>query len=248
MLRYIFSLLVFCFFNVGFSQKKVAATVKTDTIKQRYGFRFGADLYTLSKSVYDKNYKGFELVADYRLTKRFYIAAELGNENITTITDNFNYNNKGSYIKAGFDFNAYENWLNMENMVYTGMRVGVSNYSQTINTYNIYQPPTYYGLDTKQSNDKTDGLSAVWLEVVAGVKAKVYNNIFIGFSVRVNYLANNNKPLIEDTFYIPGFNSVTENNKFGAGFNYTVSYLIPLYKRKTNTEKPKVEEKTNKKL
>ena len=48
---------------------------------ERYGIRFGADISKLARSFYDKNYKGLELVGDYRLTKRHYIAVELGNEN-----------------------------------------------------------------------------------------------------------------------------------------------------------------------
>jgi histidinol-phosphate/aromatic aminotransferase/cobyric acid decarboxylase-like protein len=32
-----------------------------------------------------------------------------------------------------FDFNSFENWLDMENMIYVGMRYGVSSFSQTLN-------------------------------------------------------------------------------------------------------------------
>ena len=32
--------------------------------------------------------------------------------------------------------------------------------------------------------------------------------------------------------YIPGFNR-TYDGSFGVGFNYTVSYFIPIYKKKT---------------
>lgn len=240
MLKYIFSIsLFFGVITTSFSQKKAT----TDTIKQRFGIRFGIDLNRLTRSIYDKNYKGLELQTDYRITKKIYFAGEIGNENKTTITDNFNFTNKGTYFKLGIDYNAYDNWLDMENMVYTGLRVGASSYSQTINTFNINEPPTYYGLNTVIDNDKTDGLNAIWLEALTGIKAKVYNNIFLGFSVRLHYLVNQNKPAIEDVYYIPGFNSVTENNKFGASFNYTISYLIPLYKKKPKLLPVKVDKK-----
>ena len=45
--------------------------------------RVGVDLYKLTRGLYDKDYKGIELVGDYRLTKKYYLAAELGNENKT---------------------------------------------------------------------------------------------------------------------------------------------------------------------
>ena len=46
-----------------------------------------------------------------------------------------------------------------------------------------------------------------------------------------------------DNLYIPGFNRTYEG-KFGAGFNYSVSYFLPLYKK---TLKNKSKEVTPKK-
>ena len=65
----------------------------------------------------------------------------------------------------------------------------------------------------------------------------------MGFSFRMNNLISNKKPDTFDNLYIPGFNR-TYNGNFGAGFNYTVSYFIPIYKKKVGL---KVPEKSNKK-
>ena len=207
---------------------------KSDTIKipQRYGLRLGLDLHRITKSFYDKNYRGLEIVGDYRLTKKIYVACELGNEEKTKQDDQLNYSTKGTYFKVGFDFNAYENWLDMENMIYIGLRAGFSSFSQTLNTYNIYEPKSFYGVSTMDSGQKWNGLSASWIEVVSGLKAEVFNNVYIGFSVRLNYLLSNKEPEGFANLHIPGFNKTYENSKFGAGFNYTVSYFIPLYKSK----------------
>lgn len=207
---------------------------KSDTIQipQRYGLRLGLDLHRITKSFYDKNYRGLEIVGDYRLTKKIYVACELGNEEKTKQDDQLNYSTKGTYFKVGFDFNAYENWLDMENMIYIGLRAGFSSFSQTLNTYNIYEPKSFYGVSTIDSGQKWNGLSASWIEVVSGLKAEVFNNVYIGFSVRLNYLLSNKEPEGFANLHIPGFNKTYENSKFGAGFNYTVSYFIPLYKSK----------------
>ena len=50
----------------------------TTEYKDRYGIRVGLDIVRPIYSFFDENDKGFELVGDYRLTKRFYLAAELG--------------------------------------------------------------------------------------------------------------------------------------------------------------------------
>ena len=199
---------------------------------ERFGVRFGVDLYKLSKSVYEKNYKGLELVGDYRVSKNYYLAAELGNENKRTGDTRLNFTTKGTYLKAGFDYNCYENWLDMENMVFIGLRYGASTFSQQLNTYKIYNRNSYFGEQPSIiDGEKYDGLSAQWLEFVAGIKAKVFNNFFVGFNVRINMLVSNNKPETFDNLYIPGFGR-TYDGDFGAGFNYTVSYLLPIYKVK----------------
>ncbi|WP_413998817.1 DUF6048 family protein [Flavobacterium sp. W1B] len=206
----------------------VAAPIKTN----RYGLRVGVDLFKLTRALYDKDYKGIEFVGDYRLTKKYYLAAELGNENKTTDDDRLNFTTKGSYLKAGFDYNAYENWLDMENIISIGMRYGFSTFNQELNSYKIYNSNPYFGqVPAIVSGEKFNGLSAHWIEVVGGVKAKIFDNVFMGFSVRLNTLISNKKPDNFDNLYIPGFNR-TYNGSFGVGFNYTVTYFVPIYKKK----------------
>lgn len=213
----------------GLTQEKKKDSIPSKT--ERYGIRFGVDLIKLSRSIYDKNYQGLELVGDYRLTKNHYLAVELGNENKTTEDNYLNFNTKGTYFKAGFDFNSYENWLDMQNIIYVGMRYGISSFSQTLNSYEVYTTSHYFDENTTYiSGNKFDGLSAQWIEVVAGMKAEVIHNIYVGFSVRFNKLTVNNRPDNFDNLYIPGFNR-TYNGSFGVGFNYTVSYFLPLYKK-----------------
>lgn len=215
---------------------KPSTATKTDTVvpvkKDRYGVRVGVDLYKLTRGLYDKNYKGIELVGDYRLTKNYYAAAELGSEDKTTEDDRLNTTTKGTYLKVGFDYNVYENWLDMENIISIGLRGGFSTFSQELNSYKTYNPYPYWGeMPWKTSGETFNGLTAGWIEVVAGVKVKVYNNIFVGFSLRMNTLVYDKKPSDDfENLYIPGFNRTYAGN-FGAGFNYTITYFVPLYKK-----------------
>lgn len=230
MSRYITSL---AFLVISISQL-AAQEIKLDTAAvktQRFGIRVGADLYKLTRSFYDKNYQGLELVGDYRLTKSYYIAGELGNEKITVDDTRLNFTTSGTYFKVGFDYNVYENWLDMENMIYVGMRYGVSSFSQQLNSYKIYA--AYPQLDPNTeiiSGEEFKGLSASWAEVVVGMKAEIINNIYIGFSVNMKYLVSNKTPENFDNLYIPGFHRTYDGN-FGVGFNYSISYFIPIYKK-----------------
>ena len=141
MLRFIFSLSLLCFSLLGNAQTKDTAKVM---YPERYGLRLGADLHKIARSFYEKDYRGFEVVGDYRLTKKFYIAGELGNEDKTVDDDRLNFTTKGTYIKAGADYNVYENWLDMENMIFIGMRAGVGSFNHKLNSFTIYQPGNYY--------------------------------------------------------------------------------------------------------
>jgi len=228
------TLLILLSFLVNAQQKK------TDSIPpkiERYGIRVGADLFKLTRSFYDKNYKGLELVGDYRITKNYYLAAELGNENKTTVDELINFTTKGTYIKAGFDYNSYENWLDMRNMIYIGLRYGASTFDQTLNSYKLYNTSSYFDeAPIVTPGTKFNGLTAQWLEVVVGIKAEVLKNIYVGFSVRMNRMISDKKPENFDNLYIPGFNR-TYNGDFGVGLNYTVSYFLPLYKTKSTPRK-----------
>ncbi|WP_313807307.1 DUF6048 family protein [Flavobacterium sp.] len=227
-LRSIFSIALVLVSLSTVAQEKAKDSVKTGKT-ERYGLRVGVDLHRLTKSFYDDKYQGFEVVGDYRLTKKIYIAGELGNEKKTVDDDQLNFTTKGSYFKVGFDYNAHENWLDLENMIYAGMRYGVGSFSHQLNHYTVYNTNQYFDPNTVTSGQEFNGLTASWLELVGGVKAEVLNNVYLGFSVRLNYLVTNKTPDNFDNLYIPGFNR-TYDGKFGVGFNYTLSYFIPLYK------------------
>lgn len=234
MSKSIFSLLLLASFS-GFAQEKLPADTITKTVPvktERYGIRIGADLYRPIRSLYADGFNGLEIVADYRLTKKIYLAGELGNVDYTLDDDQVNFTTKGNYFKVGFDYNAYENWLDMENMIYVGIRYGFSTFSQNLNSYTIYDTNDYFEDVTMYPNREYSGLSAHWAEVIGGIKAEVFDNLFIGFSVRLNILLSETEPDNFANLYIPGFNRTYDGN-FGAGFNYTISYFIPFYKKQS---------------
>lgn len=205
-----------------------------DTLKQplQYGLRVGTDISKLVKTALDDDYKGFEINGDFRVTKNWYIAAELGTEAQTTNNDFISATASGSYIKAGADYNMYTNWLNAKNMIYTGFRAGFSTFSQTRNSYTVYAQDQFWTPQfTNTEAIEYSGLSAIWVELMIGIKAEIFNNLFIGVNAQLKSLVTENKPGNFDNLYIPGFNKTYDNGKFGVGFGYTISYLIPIFKK-----------------
>lgn len=219
-------------------EKKLETPI--DSIKpktDRYGLILGVDLFKIARSFYDSDYKGIAFVGDYRLTKKYYAYAEVGSEDVTVDDPLLNTTTKGAYLKVGFDYNAYTNWLDMENLITVGVRYGFSAFNEQLNSYSIYNPNPYFGQNSGIESGKSyDGLTASWLEVSPGINVKVFNNVYVGFALQLKVLITNSEPNGFESLYIPGFNRTYDGN-FGAGFNYTVSYFVPLYKKKVKPAK-----------
>lgn len=231
---FIISLIILMVFpETSFSQE-VQEKNANDTIiiKQKYGLRLGGDIGKLVRSFIDDDYKGFEITGDYRLTQKLYLAGELGTEENSIRNDYLDVTAKGSYFKAGVDYNLYKNWLDMENLIYTGLRVGVSTFSQNLNSYTIYTTDQYYDTPFTSSDlQEYKGLSAIWAELVIGIKAEIVTNLFIGINAQLKGLVAEDQPTNFENLYIPGFNKTFDSGRFGFGFGYNVSYLIPIFKK-----------------
>lgn len=228
MLKYIISIFLLLHCSSMFSQLGKKAQ-DTAAYKDRYGLRVGIDIVRPIYSLFDEDRKGFEIVGDYRIAKRFYIATELGYRDQTEQEDFFNFSTKGQYIKLGVDYNAYKNWLGMENMIVVGIRYGFSTFNHAVNEYTINADP-FVPIRTETNAAEYDGLNAHWAELVLGLKVEVLHNVFLGVSFRGNTLISAKEPDNFKNLYIPGFERVFVNNN-GFSFNYTVSYLIPLYRK-----------------
>ena len=228
MSKYTISIILFFTCSALLAQLGKSAN-DTTAYKDRYGIRVGIDVVRPIYSLFSDEMNGFEIVGDYRVSKRFYLATELGYRDQTTQEDFFNFSTKGQYIKVGVDYNAYKNWLGMENMIVVGLRYGFSTFSQSVNEYTINADP-FVPVRTESDNITYDGLSGHWVEFVLGLKVEVLHNVFLGVSFRGNTLISAQEPDNFKNLYIPGFERVFLNNN-GFSFNYTVSYLIPLYRK-----------------
>ncbi|MGB0789062.1 MAG: DUF6048 family protein, partial [Marinirhabdus sp.] len=67
----------------------------TPSVGQKYGLRVSADLVKLLRTAVDDNYSGFEVGADFRFSKSFYAAIELGSENKDRFRANLASTTKG---------------------------------------------------------------------------------------------------------------------------------------------------------
>ena len=200
-------------------------------INNKYGLRVGADLSKLARSAFEKGYSGFEVVGDFRISDKFYVAAEIGNEKKERFEENLNSITSGSYAKIGFDYNAYNNWLGMENAIFGGLRYGFSTFKQELLAYQIYTTTPTFPTTFKNEPVEYKGLTGHWVELIVGVKTEVLNNLYLSFNLQLKRKISEDKPDNFGNLYIPGFNRTYDYSEFGVGYGYTISYLIPIFKK-----------------
>ncbi len=232
---YFSSILMMLFFCVSTNAQNdsiVSSINDSIKVKEKYGLRLGSDIGKLIRSFVDEDYSGFEINGDFRLKKRLYIAGEIGIEEKKDDNNYLNITTKGTYLKAGIDYNMYQNWLDMDNMVYSGFRMGASTFSHTLNSYQVYNTNQYWQTQFASSTPQEfNDLTAIWVELILGIKAELFTNLFLGINVQLKGLVSQTEPENFTNIYIPGFNKTFDSTKIGVGYGYSISYRIPLYKK-----------------
>ncbi len=227
----------FLLLSVSLTAQNETETISeiTDSISlqpRKFGIRVGTDASKLVRTALDNDYSGFELIADYRFNRKIFIAGEIGNEQKEFVTDFLDITTKGTYFKVGIDYNMHDNLFPLDNMIYSGFRIGASNFSQTLNKGTYYTTNQYWQTQgTVPELEDFTGLTALWAELQMGIKAEVLTNLYIGFNVQLKYLFSQDTPENFTNVFIPGFNKVFEDSSLGVGYGYTISYRIPLYKK-----------------
>ena len=207
--------------------------VTSDTIpkEEAYGIRLGVDISKLIRTAVEDGYTSFEVQGDYRITDRIYAAAEVGTSERVWNEDNLKSTATGSYLKIGADLNSYNNWLDMNNAIFGGLRYGISTFTQELNEYPIYTTNPAFPAEIRNVDIEYSGLTAHWAELIVGIKTEVFNNVYLSINLQLKRMISEDKPENFDNLIIPGFNRTYDFSQFGVGYGYTISYLIPLYKK-----------------
>ena len=227
-LKLIFLSLISSLFFESFSQELPEDTL---AVTEKYGLRIGIDLAKPVRTFLEEDYRGFQIMGDYRLYEDYYLAAEIGNEKNVISEANVAASASGSYIKLGANYNAYENWTGMQNLIYAGLRYGFATFSSELQEYSIYTTNPYFEPDVRLEQQEFNNLTASWIELQLGIKVEVLNNVYLGTHVELKRRISQQKPTNFDNLYIPGFNRTYDESTFGVGYGYSISYLIPFFRR-----------------
>ncbi len=222
--------------NQGIVVEEPLETRSSDTLvnknpTEKYGLRAGIDLSKILRSFLEDNYEGAAIMGDFRIKDRYYIAAEIGREKKTFDEPIFDATTQGAYLKAGINYNAYNNWAGMSNLIYVGFHLGVSSFKTNLDSYTIYNPNNFFEPDLRTVSREYSGLNAIWGELQLGIQVELLNNLYLGMNLQLKRMLSQKSPDDFTNIYAPGFNKVTFDNVYGAGYGYSISYLLPIFKK-----------------
>jgi hypothetical protein len=220
MSKYFFSILIFCLVSCGiFSQ-----TYRTK------GLRLGMDISRFSLYYFDPSRVEYEFSGDFEIRRDLYLTGEYGFQTVDLKKGNFNYLSDGDYFRIGVD----RNFLKSENpydyeMALLGIRYGFSKFNHSAS--DIITPENYWGKVTDYSVPESL-YTAHWIEIVAGIRTELFRNFFMGWSIRSRILIAHTRDPNMDPYNIPGYGNGSK--KGTVGFNFSVYYMIPVYKKEVN--------------
>jgi len=211
-LKYFFSILVFISANCTAQYKYAKST----------GLRIGYDLSHFLYKAIDPNHDRSQLSIDYEYKNNYFAVIEAGIADFKNTNKNYNYQNNGYFYTLGFEKNVGKEDLIPNNDIVTlGFRFGHSNYTQKATE--IIVKNNYWDSESQLSTDDIK-VKSNWVEAVFGVKAEVFKNIFLGFSLNYKIFAGGKDENM--IYYIPGFGKYKKRTLID--FKYSIYYRFPI--------------------
>lgn len=194
----------------------------------------GVDIWSPLMRALGTDYGLIGFSAQVNLHNRYIPTVELGLGNANYKPDDNNYVYKSPmsiYFKIGADYNLFYN-SNPDYMFFAGVRYGFSPFKWQVT--DVRPSDGYWGEQSAVDFPSESSLTG-YMELLAGVKVKIYGNISMGWTFRYHHILHQSNKLHGEPWYIPGYGS--RGSSIAASFS--VYYTLPLdkYNKKRVTTK-----------
>lgn len=161
-------------------------------------------------------YGQYEAAARLNLYGRYFPIAEVGMgvSDHTNETTEIHYKVHSPYFRLGMDYNVAKD-VRSGNRIFVGVRYGLSSYKYDLDGPDITD--AVYGTTVPFHFTGLKGTTG-WGEVVAGLEAKVWGMLHLGWSVRYRMRIHNKKTAVGEAWYIPGYGK-SDSHALGGTFN-----------------------------
>jgi hypothetical protein len=193
------------------------------------GISVGVDLSRFVVPFVDSTRYGWQFSGDYEIIKDVFLVADIGSETANLKTSTYNYHSTGGYTRLGADYN-YMKHIDPESKdkMLVGLRYGFTTFYHEANNITIHDKT--WG-DLTGVTIPGSWLAANWVEVATGMRARLFNNFYLGWSasLRIKLGVTTDTKLFP--YIVPGYGKPWTSTWIG--FNYSLYYKIPIYKKKT---------------
>ena len=211
--------------TVGYANPQASKEKKAEKQKLTLqGLYLSADAFGYIYPIFVKDrYYSTEVSAAVNISNRFFpvIEAGIGHTNMVSQLYDIGYSTRAPFYRIGMDYNMqYKN--GKPNYIYLGGRVGYTDFKYSVNAPALIDP--VWGNEVPvQFTDVP--CRAIWAEAVGGVRAEIFKNLYMGWSLRYKYPIYKGPITNGGPWYIPGFGA---SSKTAFGAKYTVSYYFKL--------------------
>ncbi len=188
------------------------------------GTFIGVDLFGIGNKVFGGSTLSTEIDVEANLKNRYFPVVEIGYGKADTTDDgtDIHYKAAAPFFRIGMNYNFLFKKPYLPGYIYGGIRYGFSSFSYDVeaplmgSTHWPFPgiPFTYEGVKTNVG----------WVELVGGIKVKIYRNFHMGWSVRYRRRLNIKRVENTEPWYIPGYG---KNSMTALGVTYNLIYKLP---------------------
>ena len=206
------------------AQEKKTSTAEEQVQPFFQGIYVGADVFGIANKALGSDIMSTEISLEAHLKNRFFPIVEIGYGSIETTSDETDiyYKTSAPYFRVGLDYNVFHQKPHLPGFFTVGLRYGYSSFSYDIEAPALVDPN--WGHTSVPFSYQGVKSNASWAELVRGLKANVFDNLYMGFSVRYRSLISTKKHENSDPYYIPGYG---QGKSPSYGLTYNLIYKLP---------------------
>ncbi|WP_420317177.1 DUF6048 family protein [Ekhidna sp.] len=216
MLKYIFSISLFVIGASVFCQSENPQEIKGPSKFKPHELKIGLNAIRSGRTFSANDLTTHEIEAALAMGQ-FILIMDYGIEERQR-GESFNYQNKGSFYRLGFDRNFTKD-KESGNALTLGLRYARASFEDQMS----FTADQGFGEQTYVLENNE--LSARWLEVAFGIRGRVVSNLYMGFTLRWQFARKINGEGELKTYDIPGFGKTRRQNS--TAFDYYLMWRIP---------------------
>lgn len=223
---------------------KALEEARQDSIKKAYtrypkltDMAIGLNFLDLLLGAFGQDHMNVDASFTLNMWNRLQPVVELGVGFAKSTPDDMNYTYKGKvspFARIGANYNfTFKSSPDYQALL--GLRLGGSIFKYDITDISYHN--SYWGESASTEILGNTG-RALWFEVVAGLKVKVWKQVSLGWMVRYHNLISENKAPQGKPWFIPGYGT----RRGSIGLSFSAYYTIPMGKKEVAEEKTSIAE------